>query len=191
MSQLESRMGTLVLSTKEDIKTNVNAMKKDIVVEIKQDINSLVDQRSKVLEDRKRREMNLVFFNLKEHSHVTGHLNKQGDEEDIKTICSSLGLENVEIVTLYRIGKRSGKSRPLKVILKNKNDRKFLIDNARFIPEKASPEFREVIITKDLTPDQWAEKIKLIQNRKINKKKTLKIGIQTPEMGRATISYHQ
>ena len=43
-------------------------MKKDIVVEIKQNINKLVDQRSKELEDRKRREMNLVIFNLKEHT---------------------------------------------------------------------------------------------------------------------------
>ena len=58
--------------------TNVNAMKKkDIVVEIKPDINKLVDQRTKALEDRNGREMNLVIFNLKEHTHMTGHLNKQ------------------------------------------------------------------------------------------------------------------
>ena len=55
--------------------------KKNIVGEIKQEvkesINTIVDDRNKELEDRKRGEMNVVIFNLKEHTNESGHINKQ------------------------------------------------------------------------------------------------------------------
>ena len=98
-----------------------------------------MDQRKKKLkelEDRKRREVNLVIFNLNENTHESGHVNKQRDEEDFRTIFSSLGLEPVEQATTYRLGKASSKPRPLKVILTDRNQRKYLLANAKYIPEK-------------------------------------------------------
>ena len=51
LTNIEYRLDKLVVSTKNDIKENVNAMKKDIVVEIKQEvkegINTIVDERNK------------------------------------------------------------------------------------------------------------------------------------------------
>ena len=69
-------MDKLVASTKDDIKVNINAMKKDTVGEIKQEvkesINTTVDDRNKELEDRARRYMSVVIFNLKDHINSRG-----------------------------------------------------------------------------------------------------------------------
>ena len=152
--------------SKEEIKSSVTSMKEDVLVDIKCDINKLVDQTNKGLEDRKRREVNLVIFNLKENTHESGHVNKQRDGEDFRTICSSLGLE-LELATTYRLGKTSSKPRPLKVILTDRNQRKYLLENAKYIPEKTPLMFNKVILTKDLTPEQRSEKREAIQNGKL------------------------
>lgn len=165
MTLLEGRMDKLEFKTIEEVKSSVSEMKEGIVTEIKEDINKLVDQRNRELEDRRRREMNLVIFNLKEHTCETGRENKQKDEQDFLNICSSLGLEEALVETSYRLGRRSAKPRPLKVILTSKGQRKYLIDNAKFIPEKA-PQYKDVIVTKDLTPVQRDEKRQYIQRKK-------------------------
>ena len=47
MSQLESRMRTNETKTSDKIKSSINSMKENILVDIKCDINKLIDQRSK------------------------------------------------------------------------------------------------------------------------------------------------
>ena len=163
MSELESRMDAYETKNTEEIKSSVTSMKEDVLVDIKSDINKLVDQRNKELEDRKRREVNLVIFNLNENTHESGHVNKQRDEEDFQTICSSLGLEPVELATTYRFGKASSKPRPLKVTLTDRNQRKYLLENAKYIPEKTPLRFNKIILTKDLTPEQRSEKREAIK----------------------------
>ena len=158
MSELESRMDSYETKNTEEIKSSVASMKEDVLVHIKIDVNKLVDQRNKELEDRKRREVNLVIFNLNENTHESGHVNEQRDEEDFRTICLSLGLEPVELATNYRLGKASSKPRPLKVILTDRNQRKYLLANAKYIPEKTPLRFNKIILTKDLTPEQRLEK---------------------------------
>ena len=166
MSELESRMDSYETKNTEEIISSVASMKEDVLVDIKSDVNKLVDQRNKELEDRKRREMNLVIFNLNENTHESDHVNKQRDEEDFRTICSSLGLKPVELATTYRLGKASSKPRPLKVILTDRNQRKYLLANAKFIPEKTPLRFNKIIITKDLTPEQRSEKREAIKKWK-------------------------
>ena len=88
MNIIENRMNNLEISTKQEIKTSVSAMKKgivdDIKQEVKQDLNKMVDDRNKAFDDRRRREMNVVIFNLKEHQNDSGQINKLKDERDIK-----------------------------------------------------------------------------------------------------------
>ena len=92
---------------------------------------------------------------------------KRADEENLMKISDSLGLENIDIVNLFRLGKPlPDKCRPLKVILSNKAHRKFLLDNGRFIPTKAMAEFRRVVITKDWTPQQREDKRKQVQQKR-------------------------
>ena len=139
MTNIESRMDKLKSNTKDEVTLQITNMKSSIVESIKGDIYSVVDQRNKELEDRKRRELNLTVFNLEEHQHRSGFENKQADEQDILIISASLGLENLNIVTSFRLGKKEdSKIRPMKIVLDSKAERKFLLDNARHIPRKTN-----------------------------------------------------
>ena len=159
MSNIEVRLDRFENSAKEEIQSQVNIMKEDIITSLKTDINTVVDARNKELEDRKRRDMNLTVFNLQEHNFGNGPDNKRADENDILRICSSLGLENSTINYSFRLGKKvESKTRPLKLVLDSKAQRKFLLDNAKFVPTKADDNYKRVIITKDLTPAQREER---------------------------------
>ena len=115
-------------------------MKTEILDEIKQGVNEILDRRNSELQDRKKRELNVTIFNLPEHNSPIEIENKRTDKNNIRTISESLGLENIDIVTSYRLGKEQpGKCRPLKIILSNKVH-KFMLDNSRFIPTKVSTE---------------------------------------------------
>ena len=96
MNTIENRMDNFKISTKQEIKTSVIAMKKyivdDIKQEVKQDINKIVYDRNDQFDDRRRREMNVVVFNLKEHKNDSGQINKLKNERDIKTLAIALGL---------------------------------------------------------------------------------------------------
>ena len=166
MSNMEERMSKMETITKHEIKSQVTCMKDEIIDSLKQDIHKVVDSRNKELEDRKRRELNLTIFNLKEHGHDVGRDNKAADEQDIIAISASLGLDNLNITTSYRLGKREqGKTGPLKIILDSKAQRKFLLDNARFIASKTSQRYQRVIISKDLTAEQRKERRERVQRR--------------------------
>ena len=79
MTRLESRVNTLESETKENIKESVIDMKEEIISSLKDDINKIVDSRQGEIEDKKRREMNIVAFNLPEHNFPQGALYKNAD----------------------------------------------------------------------------------------------------------------
>ena len=91
---------------------------------------------------------------------------KLADEEALNQISHSIGLENVQIITLFRLGKPTPtKCRPLKVILNNKSQRKYLLDNSKFIKQKAPVGLKQTIIVRDLTPEQRQERRNRLANR--------------------------
>lgn len=166
MKHLEDRLDKVEVN-REEIKKGLNEIKTDVLQDLKVDIDTLVDKRHRELEDRKRRELNITVFNLLEHNNPSGLENKRQDEEDITRICASLDVEELQIVTMYRLGRKmDSKTRPLKVILNNKAQRKLILNNAKFIERKAAPEYKRVIITKDLTPTQREERRKLVRAKK-------------------------
>ena len=170
MTNIESRMDKLESNPKDEVTLQITNMKSSIIESIKGDIYSVVDQRNKELEDRKRRELNLTIFNLDEHQHRSGVENKQADEQDILNISASLGLENLNIVTSFRLGKKeNSKIRPMKIVLDSKAQRKFLLDNARHIPRKTNEAYHKVIISKNLTVQQREERREVLKTRKQQK----------------------
>ena len=139
MSNLEERISKLEKNSNEELKSNVQSMKGEIIDSIRNDIDKLVDNRNRELEDRRRRDHNIVCFNLPEHNSPIGTENKEKDESDVSAIASQLGLQNLSITSAFRLGKKlETKIRPLKVVLENKSHRKFLLDNAKLIPEKST-----------------------------------------------------
>ena len=186
MDGLENRMGNLETLTKKEVENQVHSLRADIIESLKEDICTVVDKRSSELEDRKRRETNLTIFNLKEHNHETGADNKRADEEDVLEISSGLGLENLNIIALFRLGKKDpSKNRPLKVVLENKSSRKYLIENAKHIQSKTDEKYHRVIIAKDLTPEQRKVRRDKIQARRMAQQYT---GRPLTVQGRAGIS---
>ena len=59
----------------------------------------------------------------------------------------------------FRLGrKHETQNRPLKIVLANKSHRKYLLDNAKTLPEKAPTYMKDVIISRDLTLEQRKER---------------------------------
>ena len=138
MNRLEERMSSIENQSSLRIRECMANVKHEILEELKGDINDMVDVRTKEMEERKRRENNLVLFNLSEHREASGIDNKRKDEEDVRSLCASLGLENVNFLTTFRLGKKfPSKTRPLKIVLEFKSHKKYLMDNAKFVPTKA------------------------------------------------------
>ena len=100
----------------------------------------------------KGRDCNDLLFNIPEpRMHLA-------DEDGLRLLSQYLGLENLQIVTLFRLGRQStGKSRPLQVVLQSKAHT-CLILNAKFIKDKAPENMKYVIIVRDLTPVQRQER---------------------------------
>ena len=131
MNRLEESMSSIENQSSLRIRECMANVKHEILEELKGDINDMVDVRTKEMEERKRRENNLVLFNLSEHREASGIDNKRKDEEDVRSLCASLGLENVNFLTTFRLGKKfPSKTRPLKIVLELKSHKKYLMDNA-------------------------------------------------------------
>ena len=180
MKNIENRMTDMEKSNKIELNKCAAVIKDDVKKDIKSDIDKLVDKRINELKERERRQLNIVIFNLPESTDVDGAENKKQDELSMLQISSALGLDNLEIVTSFRMGKKSPDiKRPFKVILKEKSQKKFLLDNAKHSKDKLSDELKGIVIAKDLTPQQRTERREWI---KTNKNKHVKI-LSPPQMG--------
>ena len=168
MTKLEDQVGKLE-SGKESVNTAVLVMKEEIRNSLKDGINKLVDARNNELEDRRRRETNITLFNLPEHNLPTGQDNKMADEADVNQLCTCLGLETPKMITWFRLGRKApDRTRPLKIVLETKAQRKVKLDNAKYIQHKAPLNLRRVIISKYLTPTQRNERRQRRQRGHIN-----------------------
>ena len=168
MNKIEDRISSLE-SSKEDMRQSVLVIKDEIVSSVKEYINELVDARHSELEDRKRRETNITIFNLTDHNFATGSENKLADEQDFNLLCSSLGLETPGFTNCFRLGRKTAnKIRPLKVLLNSKVQRRSLLENAKYIKDKAPRNIARVIISRDLTPLQRNERKQRRQQNRQN-----------------------
>ena len=104
---VESRLDTIEETTKNSIKEGVTELKSEIIDGIKAAINSLVDSRNKELQDRRMREVNLTIFSLPEYNCLTGTENKAKNELEVKYISAKLGLQELNIVTCFILGKQA------------------------------------------------------------------------------------
>ena len=89
----------------------------------------MVDARNRELEDRRKRDLNLTMFNLPGPNKENSAAKKQADEQDFKIICRRLGLEEVNVMSSFRLDRMPEcKIRPIKLILRDKSHRKFIIE---------------------------------------------------------------
>lgn len=169
MTNIETRMSNIEQNTKGEIQNNVQNMKDDIISQLRGDITSIVVDQTKEMDERRKRENNLVIFNLPEAQHSTNLENKKDDEDRIKKISICLGLDNLEIYSSFRLGKKQPNvTRPLKVILVNKSQQKYLLANAKHIPAKTENEFKQVFLVRDMTVQQRKDRKKIQEERRQN-----------------------
>ena len=86
ITSLEERVAHFETNTSETIKDFIEEMKGELINSVKEDLNRLVDARTRELEDRKRRDNNIVLFNVPKHRSRNGVENKINDEANIKDI---------------------------------------------------------------------------------------------------------
>lgn len=134
-------------------------MKEDVIKSLKEDVEKLVDSRTKELDERRKRDFNVLFFNMPEYRYRSSEENKKADEDDLMILSSHLGLENLQIVAWFRLGKlTANRCRPIKVVLQSKAHRKYLLYNAKHIQVKAPDSMKRVIIVKDNSSSEAREK---------------------------------
>ncbi|KAL4238586.1 hypothetical protein ACF0H5_003293 [Mactra antiquata] len=167
LTDLEERFNNLDLNTNKKISEQLDVVKvkvkSEIRDEVKKDLEGLVENRFREMEDRSRRRLNIVVFNLEEGHNKNGKENQLLDESKIKYIAEILGVKDLLIQTSYRLGKpktheSNSKPRPLKLILIEKEQRKLLLDNTSKIKNLEDEKLRKVIIVKDMTETQRKEK---------------------------------
>ena len=90
MTAIETRMDTLESKTSTEIRSSIANMKEDLIKSIKVGVDKLVDKRHREMEDRRRRNQNVVS-SQDEHSYSLGAEIKDEDEQDVSKICSDLG----------------------------------------------------------------------------------------------------
>ncbi|MES9884666.1 MAG: hypothetical protein ABW185_27800 [Sedimenticola sp.] len=156
MTSLEEKIDNIQINVASKVKEQVTDMKKEVVQEITEQImgklSNEVRMEVKELEEQKIRIMNIMVFNMPESNKITRETKKEDDCEKFLSICTNIGVVNIEIKQAFRIGVvKEGACRPLKVIFDNKKTRKDILDNAKHIRQSAVPSLKKVIFAKDMT----------------------------------------
>lgn len=158
LTTLEDQMQNIDHKIGHKINENMSHVKDQITSTLKDEIGELVDARCKEMDDRRRRELNVIVYNLPEAYNENNIRNKQEDETAIHKISTNLGIDNLQVETLYRLGKQkpnsSERPRALKIILKDRKQRKALLENSIQIKNKLQGTLQKAIIVKDLTFEQ-------------------------------------
>lgn len=107
------------------------------------------------LRESEQRKDNIMIFGLQESSSSLPSESKEEDIISITTLSSKLGVPNLQIRNCFRLGRRGGRPRPVKVICHNPQQRAELLRCAFRIPRlQTSLGFRRVFIKPDLSPKE-------------------------------------
>ena len=106
LCDLEVKMDKMEIGSQEMFEKNMERIEKKVLSKIEEQIQNIVDSKNKEYDDRRRRELNIVMFNLKEGSNIEGFANKEWDEDRIRYISEELGISDLQIESSYRLGKK-------------------------------------------------------------------------------------
>ena len=104
---------------------------------IKNDLKLEVRVEVREIDNQKARAMNLIVFNPRESESVSSENRKTEDINNFIDICSEI-VEVEEVELAFRLGYKSpNKIRPLKIVMSNRQLRKAILDQAKYIRSKA------------------------------------------------------
>ena len=146
----------------EKVKVKVDSLKSVVVSEvtdtIKDNVSDQIRREVRELDQQKLRSLNLMCFNMVESKSTNSKERQRSDEEQFRNLCGAIGIDTVDIKSMFRIGiPKSGSNRPLKIVLNNKRERKQILDKVRLIKSVDDESLKKCVITKDFTPRQREE----------------------------------
>lgn len=159
LRSLEHKLDSLDMAITEKVTEQVKTLKTEVVEDVTNDLDKMIDRKIKEYEDQQRRVNNLMLYNMPEINNPNPEIRRAKDIENITRLANDIGIAEVEIKAAIRIGNRwenQGKTRPLKLVMENNHHRKILLDNAKYIGTK-SVEYKNAVITRDMTPKQREE----------------------------------
>ncbi|OWF41587.1 hypothetical protein KP79_PYT16368 [Mizuhopecten yessoensis] len=123
------KLGNKVNKVEKEIPTRVSeavqGMKGDIIDSIKKDMDEVIGNRMRKMDDHRRREMNPMAFNLPESDKETSADRKREDIGNLIHLFQLIGIENALVKDAIRLGKTpTDKTRPAKITLENRSERK-------------------------------------------------------------------
>ena len=141
--------------------------------------HKILAQHQKILEslDAERRASNLIVSGLREDQPLQDDNNSATEDvEKVSLIFTKLGLGDIQVEKVDRLGNQNtNKKRPLKVILKNKQERWNILEKARTLKNFSSP-FSDIYINKDVSPSVRNEFKRLREVTKREKQKAENMG---------------
>ena len=158
MSSIEASLATL-REAQDKSDNEIKKMKKainDLKVSESTNSSDILEE----MEQREQRRENIMIFGLSERDDGSLLERRRHDEEALKQLVQAVGLPEVRISETRRVGRTgSGKSRPLKVKLKDSSIKPVLLRKAKQL--KNHPTFKHVFISMDLTKRQQEQRSRL------------------------------
>ena len=131
------------------------------------DLNEMKNDVATELAERQKRELNVVIFGLPESDRSTTELRRDEEQNQLaKSIRNVVGCD-IELKKLTRLGKKNedGTPRPLRVTLRNLNDKIKLLSKAKCFHDSDDEVSKNLTFKPDQTPNEREIWKKLIMER--------------------------
>ena len=157
---IETQVKNVESSIGEKVSSEVSKLKDQIMSEISGELELKFDSRYKEMNDRKSREMNLIFFNVPVSQDDDPINRKESDFKFINMLFNAIktgssSSETFAAKNVYRL--RSGdptKIPPIKIVCDSKAQVKTFLSSSYKIKSLKDDELKKIIVSRDYTQEQ-------------------------------------
>ncbi|ESO94952.1 hypothetical protein LOTGIDRAFT_160705 [Lottia gigantea] len=165
---IEEKIDRVEQSVPQLISSEVKKLREKVTSDLNQDIDSrvtiLVQQQMEEKDEQRRRENNMMVFNIPESNANNPEYRKLYDTEKLTEFLSVIGLKDIKLTTVIRVGKpATNHTRPIKVILNSSKERREIFNGYRNRRDILSKHrlYNNVTLARDYTPKQCDDYKKL------------------------------
>ena len=147
-----------------DFTSNFENKIKDTNKTLDSKMTEKMEERVEELEEREKRALNLILFNIPESKATTRADIKEEDTKTADNIFRSIvDIDEGEILEATRLGKKldNGNPRCLQIRVKNLDTKKDILRNAKYVNKRETPKEDRIYINADHTPAERAHHKKL------------------------------
>lgn len=115
-------------------------------------IKQLITTEINEYREREVRKCNVLLHNMPEPVGETPEERKQEDEELIYEIAQEIGVDEINVKQVIRLGKKSSKPRLTKVELESSKQKRSLLQKAKQLRDIENEDWKNIFISPDLSP---------------------------------------